>query len=350
MNQQNKRVSDSAWAETWIDASTGINPFPYPVNKLPDSCAQRLPESHQQLTTAAHAYYQPQEKSFGLLPIAGSQWFIQRFPEIIGRWTDKKTKLNVQLPALGYREHEFWWRHYQHTVCHFQELNLDQYFACDVVVIINPNNPTTITMKNSDIQNAAHRNPDTLFIVDEAFMDSCPNNSCLRLQLPNNIIILRSLGKFFGLAGLRIGFVCAPQQMIAALKIEQGPWAISGPSEWLARQALEDNKWQQLALNNLKGNSAAQRELLAQLPLKGIEKITHCDYFSSIFFHQQGHAYQFHQQLLANNVLSRYFEETPLVRIGTLNQADLQHFRDRCLDILERQQNSNSTLIAQNRF
>jgi len=84
-------------------------------------------------------------------------------------------------------------------------------------------------------------------IVDEAFMDATPTDSLLstlprfaQKALPPGLIVLRGLGKFFGLAGARVGFVGASPSFLEDLEDALGPWTISAPSRWLAIQALRD--------------------------------------------------------------------------------------------------------------
>lgn len=243
----------------WLDLSTGINPEGYPVPALPPETWRRLPDGDDALRAAAACYYGNES----LLPVAGSQAAIQAFPRL-------RTRSRVAVLSPTYGEHAHAWRRAGHVV---RELTAEEVEASldmlDVVVLANPNNPTGLRLA-----------PDTLLgwrarlgarggwlVVDEAFMDATPGESIVKEADEPGLIVLRSLGKFFGLAGARVGFTFADPELLRALEEELGPWAVSGPAQQVAAQALADCAWQEATRTRLASDSARLGRLLAEYKL-----------------------------------------------------------------------------------
>ena len=109
----------------------------------------------------------------------------------------------------------------------------------DVVVVVNPDNPTGRLLPPQALRGVAAR----LLIVDEAFIDLLPHEASLAGDLPDNAIVLRSFGKTYGLAGLRLGFAIAAVPLAQRLREELGPWAVSGPALAIGATALADDAW-----------------------------------------------------------------------------------------------------------
>ena len=194
----------------WIDLSTGINPNGWQPPPVPAHVWQRLPEENDGLLEAARTYYgQPH-----LLALAGSQAAIQSLP-----YCRAPARVGIVSPA--YAEYEYCWRKAGHAVIMLGRDEVAAYLdSLDVLIVINPNNPDTYLHRCETLlawqQQLARRGG--WLIVDEAFMDSTPEDSLLQNDLEPcpNLIVLRSLGKFFGLAGLRLGFLIAPACTVKA--------------------------------------------------------------------------------------------------------------------------------------
>jgi len=222
--------------QEWIDLSTGINPHPYPVPQLASDAWHRLPEADLGLLEAAKNYYGAPH----ILPVAGTQAAIQALPRL-------RALSRVVVAAPAYAEHAHRWQQAGHAMREVPYEGLERALDdCDVMVVCNPNNPTGATVA-----------PDTLLqwaaclakrggwlIVDEAFGDTTPEMSVAAASERPGLIVLRSVGKFFGLAGLRLGFVAAQPALLAQLEDYLGPWAVSGPAQQIGRAALEDRQWQ----------------------------------------------------------------------------------------------------------
>ena len=214
----------------WIDLSTGINPVPYPLPPLPADAWARLPAraDEEALIAAAARRYGVDDVS-GIVAAPGTQALIQILPRLVA-----KTRVAVVGPT--YEEHEVCWRRYGHDVAVVE--SLDQAGDAEVVVLVNPDNPTGRLVPTEDLVP-----PSTLLVVDEAFIDLLAPATSLAGRLPPRTVVLRSFGKTYGLAGLRLGFAIAETELAAALRAELGPWAVSGPALEIGCIALGDETW-----------------------------------------------------------------------------------------------------------
>ncbi|MFV0277303.1 MAG: threonine-phosphate decarboxylase, partial [Parahaliea sp.] len=238
--------------EHWIDLSTGIAPEGWPVPSLPAGVWQRLPEEGDQLRDIAARYYRCQPQR--LLPLPGSQHAISLLPRLWPRG-------EVALPYWGYREHQRAWAAAGHGCHYYRDLDELAGLLADPMlryaVLINPNNPT------AELSEPARLLPmlDVLatrggyLLVDEAFVDLYPDYS-LGAHAHPALVVLRSVGKFFGLAGLRLGFAIAEPGVLAALDGATEPWALSHPARWVGAQALADESWQVRQRDTLSASAA----------------------------------------------------------------------------------------------
>ncbi len=243
--------------EDWVDLSTGINPQPYPAPPLAANAWHRLPEVCPALTAAAEAYYGAPQ----VLPVAGTQAAIQALPRL------RIAPSRVVVAAPAYAEHAHRWAQAGHAMREVPYEELESAVAdCDVMVICNPNNPTGATVAPEVLlawaNQLALRNG--WLVVDEAFGDTTPQLSVAAWSDRPGLIVLRSVGKFFGLAGLRLGFVAAHPALLAALSEVLGPWSVSGPAQEIGCAALADRPWQQATRTHLLNAGARLHMLLAR--------------------------------------------------------------------------------------
>lgn len=229
--------------DQWLDLSTGISPWSWPVPTVPETIWQRLPESDNKLEDAARKYYQ----CGSLLAVPGSQFAIATLPRLF-------PGARVLMPARGYAEHLAAWQCAGHAIGLYHEDELDSLKdriardKIDVLLVINPNNPTSLTINPEQLrawQQQLHKKGGCL-VVDEAFMDVTPAQSLARHCPSPGLLVLRSQGKFFGLAGIRLGFVLAEQSLLDPLSVALGPWAVSAPARWIGALALADEAWQRM--------------------------------------------------------------------------------------------------------
>lgn len=239
----------------WIDLSTGINPHWYPVPATSERAWHRLPEPDPALVQAACAYY----GAPAMLPVAGTQAAIQALPRL-------RAPSRVVVAAPSYAEHAHHWVQHGHSLRQVAYADLAQAVdSCEVLVICNPNNPTGERIARDVLLDWAGRLAARggWLVVDEAFGDTEDAASLGTHSAQPGLVVLRSVGKFFGLAGLRLGFVAAQPQLLSALADLLGPWTVSGPAQQVALAALSDTAWQGAMRARLLQEGVRLRQLLA---------------------------------------------------------------------------------------
>lgn len=284
--------------DKWVDLSTGIHPIGYPVPPIPPECWLRLPEDEDGLLPAAADYY----GTTHLLPCAGSQAAIQTLPLM-------RPPCRVGVLSPTYAEHAHAWRQAGHAVDRLAEYAPGKW---DVLVLANPNNPTgqlfpASTLLEWHTELAARCG---WLVVDEAFMDATPEYSLAAHAGVPNLIILRSLGKFFGLAGIRAGFVLAWDDLLASLHEKLGPWSVANPTRWVARQSLANREWQAEQRIWLMAQS---RQLAALLTRHGLKPDGGTALFQWV---RTPDAAEIHSKLARLGILTRLFIETSSLRFG----------------------------------
>ncbi len=224
--------------EPLIDLSTGINPIAYPIPHLPAHVFARLPllaAVDRLRAVAARAYGAASAAHVVAAP--GTQILLPMVAALVpaGRAAVLGPTYGeyVRVAALA--------GHAVIDVAHIGEIE-----TTDVVFLANPNNPDgRIVAKETLIALADRlRARNGILVVDEAFMDVGPPDASLATEVTRgNMIVLRSFGKFFGLAGLRLGFAIAGVEIAARLNALLGPWAVAGPALAIAEAALADRSW-----------------------------------------------------------------------------------------------------------
>lgn len=240
----------------WLDLSTGINPHHYPVPPLSAQAWHRLPETDPALALAAAAYY----RAPLMLAVAGSQAAIQALPRL-------RPPSRVVVAAPSYAEHAQHWALHGHSMRQVPYAELDAAVDhCEVLVLCNPNNPTGASIAPSVLLEWAARLAARggWLVVDQAFGDTAPHHSVAAHSAQPGLIVLCSVGKFFGLAGLRLGFVAASAPLLDGLADLLGPWSVSGPAQEIAYAALTDHVWHSAMRQHLNASGERLRRLLAQ--------------------------------------------------------------------------------------
>lgn len=219
--------------EDWLDLSTGINPNPVAVPDIPVSAWHRLPDQHlaDRAREAARAYYC--SGAILPLPVPGTQSVIQLLPRLVSGG-------GAAILSPTYGEYARAFRLAGLSVT--DVAGVDGVAAgAELIVAVNPNNPdgrrlTVDRLRELHDRQRAHGG---ILVVDEAFGDMEPEASLAPYasSMPN-LILFRSFGKFFGLAGLRLGFVIAEASILARFEDWLGPWAVSGPALSLAASLM----------------------------------------------------------------------------------------------------------------
>ncbi len=287
--------------DDWVDLSTGIAPWPYPVS-IEAGAWRRLPEDGDGLEAAAAAYYGHPAP----LPLPGSQAAIQWLPRLlpVGR---------AAVPIPGYGEYAPALRAAGHEVIELPPAGLARSDA-RIILLGRPNNPEGSSLPRAAAIKLAREmeGRDGWLVVDEAFGDIAPAESLAALagtELPR-LAVLRSLGKFFGLAGARVGFLCAEPGLSARLAELLGPWAVAHPSRAAATQALADRAWQAQQRERL---MAAALRLRALLGRHGFAARA----VGGLFCHvPTPQAAAIHDHMARRGLLLRHFESPSALRIG----------------------------------
>lgn len=249
----------------WLDLSTGISPWSYPVPPLASEIFARLPEPDAMnvLCAAARETYRVSPTE-AMLPFAGTEMAINLLARSVA------PVCRVGILGWTYSGHERAWRAAGHDVRSVPALRNE--IGADVVILVNPNNPDGRAIEPSEIRSVAGANPRCLFIIDEAFADVRPEISLLNgTPLLENVVVLRSVGKFYGLAGVRLGFAITRHAVRNDLMDALGAWPVAGPAIYIGTLALRDAAW--AAANRARLTAAAARldTLLtaAGLPIAG---------------------------------------------------------------------------------
>jgi cobalamin biosynthetic protein CobC len=202
----------------WLDLSTGINPEPFPLPPLPPDAWTALPDRDAQaaLIDAARGFWDV-PTGVDILAAPGLSAVIAALPRAVGQGA------TIDIPAPTYNEHAAAWM--GHSASEIP----------DVRVLVHPNNPDGRVWT-----------PDAfapVTIVDESFCDVAPDLSFVPLMPRPGLVVLKSFGKFWGLAGLRLGFALGDPEIVARLREMLGPWPVSGPALAVGAAALSDRAW-----------------------------------------------------------------------------------------------------------
>jgi cobalamin biosynthetic protein CobC len=299
----------------WVDLSTGIAPWPWPIPAIPEQAWARLPEADDGLEGAAARYYGAEQA----LAVAGSQAAIQVLPRL-----RRTGKVGVLSPC--YAEHAEAWRRAGHVVRELNDAEVEDYLdRLDVLVVVNPNNPTGRLVEPQRLLawQARLAARGGWLVVDEAFMDMTPAQSLAPEASRPGLIVLRSFGKFFGLAGVRLGFVLAQARLLTALAEHLGPWAVSGPTRILGRACLQDRAGHRQQIERCVGACARLAALLSE---HGLPPAGGCALFQWV---RSERAEALYLHLAQRGLLTRLFTASGSLRFGLpADEAQWQRLSD----------------------
>ncbi len=255
----------------WVDLSTGINPVAYPVPAISATAWQRLPDAslNERLLSAAANYFRLSDAE-GLIAAPGTQALLQVLPRVL-----MASRVDIVSPT--YNEHAKCWRQTGALVREIATLGeLDP--TVDVAVVVNPNNPDGAVYSPEKLFETAEllARRGGCLIVDEAFCDVAPELSMTAYGEKTGLVVLRSFGKFFGLAGVRLGFALGEKSLLSRIGQELGPWAVSGPALEIGATAYSDEGWIASQRSRLKNDAA---RLCAVLETAGINVVGGTDLF-----------------------------------------------------------------------
>ncbi len=224
--------------QDWVDLSTGINPRPYPMPELGGDVWTALPDAaaFAALERAARVFWRVPDGA-AVLAASGASALIARIPALVpaGR---------VAIAGPTYNEHGRAFR-----ACGWQVVEA----SGEAAVVVHPNNPDG---RLQPVPEAALR------VVDESFCDVCPAESQIARAVEDGVIVLKSFGKFWGLAGLRLGFAIGDPALVARLAAMVGPWAVSGPALRVGAEALANEDWARATRARLASDAARLDRLM----------------------------------------------------------------------------------------
>lgn len=214
----------------WIDLSTGINPHPWPTSGI-DIDWRRLPEAETIATleeaAAAHFGVSPHH----VCALSGSEIGMRLTGRLIGG--------AFLSPLPSYRTHG----EVTETVERVERGRLDERHGSSLI-LANPNNPDGHVYSPAELMALLQKRGNDWLLVDEAFADCTPDRSIAQAVADNrNLAVFRSFGKFFGLAGIRLGFLIAPSTLIAKLRAIIGTWPVSAAAAAIGTAAYRDGEW-----------------------------------------------------------------------------------------------------------
>ncbi|MFQ6547184.1 threonine-phosphate decarboxylase [Aestuariibius sp. 2305UL40-4] len=214
----------------WLDLSTGINPVPYPVGDISQDSWTRLPDqaATDRLLVAARQFWKIPDAA-RIVAAPGASALIARMPDLTATTA-------AHIPGPTYNEHAR-----AFSKAGFPVNDPDRADS-NTHVYVHPNNP------DGRLWGAEIMGGRSLTIVDESFCDTIPDQSHVPFTGNTGIVVLKSFGKFWGLAGLRLGFAIGTPKTLAppglvSLTDLLGPWPVSGPALDIGARALEDHAW-----------------------------------------------------------------------------------------------------------
>jgi cobalamin biosynthetic protein CobC len=311
--------------EPFVDLSTGINPNSYPVPTLNPAAFTRLPEPEAvaRLAAAAAAFHGAPSAAH-VVPAPGTQILLPLIAGLV-----QPGRAAVLSPT--YNEHARCAALAGHRVTEARDIaTLGE---ADLAIVTNPNSPDGRLLDRDRLLAVATtlRSRGGMLLVDEAFMDVVPAGSSIAGEAARNVVVLRSFGKFFGLAGVRLGFALLDPQLAARLCALLGPWAVSGPALTIGAAALMDRPWIERTRRELKEAAVRLDALFGRV---GLEVIGGTALFrlvrtrtANALFHHLGR----------DGILARAFSDNPAwLRFGlpgheaawTRLENSLSRFRD----------------------
>jgi cobalamin biosynthetic protein CobC len=298
--------------EPFIDLSTGINPHSYPVPQLSSEVFARLPEPAalgRLVAAAAKAYGAPSPDHVVAAP--GTQILL---PMVAGLVRPGRAKVlgptyaeHVRVAALAGHSAE-------------EVTDIDQLAGADLAIVVNPNNPDGRIVSRDALLALAEKQKRRggLLVVDEAYMDVAPTDFSLGGDIERgNIVVLRSFGKFYGLAGLRLGFALAGEEIAARLNASLGPWAVAGPAIAIGEAALADVSWMETTRELARQDARWLDDILAKT---GVEIVGGTSLFRLVRTHAASEL--FHHLGRAGILVRRFPEQPAWLRFGLPGSDD----------------------------
>lgn len=294
--------------EDWLDLSTGVNPCPPELPEIPMRAWHRLPDQEREMAAreAARRFYGAVARL--PLPVPGTQSVIQLLPRLV----PAGGRIAILSPTYGEYFRAFTLAGLPvDVISDLGDVTSDH----RLVVVVNPNNPDGRLFSRATLQALAGEIAARggLLVIDEAFGDMEPEQSLAGDPNPN-LIVFRSFGKFFGLAGIRLGFIIARDEVAIQFAEWLGPWAVSGPALVLAERLMSTDT--SLIRDQIRQRHEGLTTVLSQagLTVRG----------GTLLFQlvEDAEAGALHQHLCSHHILTRKFDyRTNWLRFGLAPDA-----------------------------
>ena len=284
----------------WVDLSTGINPLPYSVSGIQPDAWTALPDqtAATNLTDAARAFWNVPDTAV-ILAAPGASSLIANMPRLA-------PTASFHIAGPTYNEH----------ASAFEVAGWRTGGPAAAQVVVHPNNPDGRIWSIDQIKAP-------LRIIDESFCDVMPQQSLIQHAAKPGTIVLKSFGKFWGLAGLRLGFAIGEPALIEQLKTMLGPWPVSGPALAIGAQALRDHDWANQTRMRLEKDAAKLDELMTA---KGATVVGGTTLFR---LYDVGDAAEWQDRLAQSQIWSRIFPySTHWLRLGLPHPMDWSRIED----------------------
>lgn len=265
----------------WLDLSSGISPWSYPVPTWHETKLRALPDEDllAQACSTAAAHYGVAENT--IISASGAQAFINLLVLVATDYLGVKPVVYTLSPT--YSEYAACARRFG---CEARQVQVgDAWPQENIVILANPNNPDG-RMPSAEQARACCESlgKQGLLVIDEAFCDVSPQDSLVGLlDQCENLLILKSFGKFFGLAGLRLGFCLGAPRLLQLFTAYLGAWPVSAPALMTAAHAYADKTWIASQRSRIIDNAAVLCTLLETLP--DTEIVTNCGLFITLKSH-----------------------------------------------------------------
>jgi len=292
--------------EEWLDLSTGINPRPWSMPNFDQTLWHRLPSRADEaaLRDAARKAYQV-PVAVDVVAAPGTQSLIQWLPHLAAPGA-------IAVVGPTYSEHAQAWQNAGREV--MQIGGIDELpDAVRHLVIVNPNNPDGRIADHAALARAAEllAARGGWLVIDEAFADVDPDISAVDLCASLPVLILRSFGKFYGLAGLRLGFALAASAIASRIATALGPWVCSGPALAIGAAALRDHAWAECTRQQLRSEASALEAVLLRT---GLQAAGGTSLYRLV---RHPHAHDLHEALARQRIWCRRFDwADDLLRFG----------------------------------
>jgi cobalamin biosynthetic protein CobC len=290
-------------AADWLDLSTGINPRAWPIADDVAIDWRRLPEEDDLRALEAAAAHHFGAHPDHVCAVPGTEVGLR----LVGAMLATREAVPARHLVPSYRTHaEF--------APAIHAVAADRLAEADgaTLILANPNNPDGRVIAPDALIALLERRGAGWLAVDEAFADALPGIGLAgELRDDRRLVLFRSFGKFFGLAGLRLGFVLGPRDLLRELRGKLGAWPVSAAAIAIGTRAYADRDWIDAARDFLRDEAEALDLVLADA---GLAATGACPLFRLVETDDAGELFE---KLASKAILTRPFADRPRwLRLG----------------------------------